>query len=199
MIIAFGYKRESGKNTALDMALRYLRSPKYQALAHEESFASPLKQAAKIVFGFGYEQLSGPLKGEVDPFWGFTPRWALQTLGTDAMRHTFGPDVWVKNMERRLHAYFGIPFGIPWSSGYEGLSVLIGDLRFENEAAMVRRLGGYLVKCTREVPYVSEIDDHPSEHDLDDFREWDFTLDNNGSFDALEVQVGKMIDSIMGR
>jgi hypothetical protein len=72
-------------------------------------------------------------------------------------------------------------------------------LRFKNEAAMVRRLGGYLVKCTREVPYVSEIDNHPSEHDLDDFEKWDFVLDNNGSFDALEVQVGKMIDSIMGR
>lgn len=192
IIIAFGYKRERGKNTALDMALHRLRTQLPEWRHVEESFAYPLKSAAKIIFGFGHAQLSGELKGELDPFWGFSPRTALQLLGTDCMREVFGEDVWVKNMERRIQAHYDF-------SPVTQCTVLIGDLRFKNEAAMVHRFGGYLVQCSRDVPYVAEVDDHPSEHDLDDFDAWDFKLNNNGTKDDLERQVRVLIDCILRR
>jgi hypothetical protein len=75
---------------------------------------------------------------EPDEWWsdrlgikGFTPRKALQQLGTDVMRHHFHPDIWLAALERRILANPGGKF-------------VITDCRFPNELACLRRLGAVI-------------------------------------------------------
>ena len=60
---------------------------------------------------------------------GVTGRSLLQSLGTEWGRNIVGQDIWVQAMEQKFQ------------SSYAPLRI-IDDLRFENEAHMVRRLGG---------------------------------------------------------
>lgn len=93
------------------------------------AFADVLKVACRAIFGFSHEQVHGTHadKEAVDPFWGFSPRWALQRVGTEGLRRVVADDVWVRALERRLPA--------------TGL-VVVPDVRFPNEVDMIRRLGG---------------------------------------------------------
>lgn len=63
----------------------------------------------------------------------------LQLLGTECFRGCLGEDVWVDATERQLRA--------DAADGAEG--VIITDARFPNETALVRRLGGTVVRVTR--------------------------------------------------
>lgn len=97
------------------------------------SFATPLKTAAADLFLFTPEQLYGNKKEEVDPRWGFSPRTALQQLGTECVRKSLLENFWVLRMEEVIR-----------TSPYQ--VILIDDLRFEDEALMVYGAGNYLSK-----------------------------------------------------
>ena len=113
-------------NGGKDTVANYLMS-KVPNFRHY-SFAGPLKQACVVMFGFTLEQLEDrTLKEQVDPFWGFTPRRAMQLLGTEFGRNMLRDDVWIKRAERE---YF--------SNRSAELGTIITDVRFENEAAWIR-------------------------------------------------------------
>ena len=96
------------------------------------SFATPLKEAAKLIFMLTDGQIyTMEGKQAVDPRWGISPREILQRLGTEAMRKEF-PGVWVKHMEIQLKLR-------------ESDLVVIDDVRFEDEVALIRSLGGKIV------------------------------------------------------
>lgn len=116
----------------------------------ELSFATPLKQVCNLLFGFSDEQLEDhELKEAVDPRWGFSPRYAMQRLGTNAIRENFGKDFWIKRLAHQLPA--------------QG-NVVITDVRFDNEAEFVRSNHGYVVKIARSG---LAQDDHLSESGID--------------------------------
>ena len=73
------------------------------------AFAETLKDIVSILFGWdrnlveGNTEYSRKWREEVSTFWSkeldiknFTPRLALQTLGTDVFRDHFNQDIWVK-------------------------------------------------------------------------------------------------------
>lgn len=92
----------------------------------------------------------------------------LQVLGTDVFRKK-DPDVWVNNL------YYKLKDKAP-------ALVVIPDVRFVNEAEMVKSLNGALVKIQRLNPDDSQFlaadrnPNHPSECALNDYIGWDFTL-----------------------
>jgi hypothetical protein len=170
LLIAFGHKRLRGKDTAGAIAQDHLK-----ILGHstrKDSFADPLKRACINIFGFSDEQIYGSLKEVTDEFWGFSPRWALQTMGTEAVRNTIGRDVWVKSLERRFLA--------------NPEHIIITDLRFPNEAEGIQRMGGVLVRVDRDRPFEPSKDGHISETALDNWTKWDYVIDNNGTLAELE-------------
>jgi hypothetical protein len=58
----------------------------------------------------------------------------------------------------------------------------ISDCRFINEAMAVRNHGGTLVKLVRNnASEINGVQNHRSENDLDNFHDWDYILENNGS------------------
>ena len=114
-----------------------------------ESFAKALKDAAASIFAWPRDMLEGDTKEsrlwreQRDKFWtekleikDFTPRLALQLLGTEAGRRIFGEPIWVAGVEKR------------WKqSGSK--NTVITDCRFPNEIAMIRDNGGKVIRIKR--------------------------------------------------
>lgn len=114
-------------NGGKDTAANYIQS-KFPGAYGRYAFASPIKQACQTMFGFTYDQLEDrELKETVDPFWGFTPRRAMQLLGTEYGREMLRDDLWIRRAELERNKHLA-----------EGKGTIITDVRFENEAVWVR-------------------------------------------------------------
>lgn len=113
----------------------------------QDSFAATLKDITSQIFGWDREMLSGSspesraFREEVDEWWAeklgmpnFTPRLALQLVGTDVFRNNFHENIWVLSAMRRYR---------------EGENVVISDARFPNEVKIIRELGGHIIQVDR--------------------------------------------------
>ena len=111
----------------------------------------------------------------------------LQEYGTEVRRDA-DADYWVRAWTETLPA--DRPFG-----GVPGWPrIAVPDVRFTNEAAALRRLGGHLVKVARSGLRGGA---HASETDLDDWTDWDLVLVNDASVSALEARVAAWIAPLL--
>jgi hypothetical protein len=78
-----------------------------------------------------------------------SPRKLAQTLGTEWGREQIHRHLWLQIAELRIRKL--------WE---KGLDVIVSDVRFDNEAQMIRDLGGVVLKVDRDVNAVNA---HPSE------------------------------------
>ena len=118
------------------------------------SFATPIKHMLKVLVGNEY--VFGDKKNEMTHL-GVTGRVLLQTLGTEWGRQTIDQDIWVRAMKHVLtDALFD-----------EYHPIVIDDLRFENEAKMVRDLGGEVWEIDRK-NFTPANDNHISEAGVTD-------------------------------
>jgi hypothetical protein len=122
-----------------------------------------------------------------------TVREALQTVGTDLFREKFHPNTWVNALMNRYQ-----PVMIPGGSHYEGESIFAGmlpsterwpnwiitDVRFPNEAEVIKEKNGILIRVYRPNGLTSK---HKSETALDDYK-FDVVIDNSGDLDRLYAQ-----------
>jgi len=127
-VVGFCGKKRSGKDTAGDA----LASLGYHPIA----FADPIKDTCQIVFEFDDEQIYGSKKEEVDLFWEFSPRWAMQRIGTELFRDGIDEDVWVKSLLARVDASDKKRFAVT-------------DVRFPNEVEHLKRAGADIVYIRR--------------------------------------------------
>ncbi len=151
----------AGKST---LAAELLRAEDFVPI----KFADPLKAMLAAFYRSQFvddrvihEKLEGRLKFVACPYlMGQTPRHAMQTLGTLWGREAMHPDLWVEAWKRRA----AMPVN----------SVVADDVRFENEAAAVRVMGGVVIEVTR--PGVDYSRDHASERGV----AADHTIENAG-------------------
>lgn len=149
-------------------------------------FARPLKLMLRtflIQLGYGPAEIDHYLDaGKNDGIPGIrtTPRQLLQTLGTEWGRTCVHPEVWLMCWERT--AQQKLDTGIP---------VVVDDIRFPNEAALVRRLGGQLWRIER--PGTDRSTEHASEGSLDDYPLFDRRLINDGSLLDLHERVQQIL------
>ena len=106
--------------------------------------ASHLKDVAALLFGFDRAMLEGDtiehraIREQPDEFWSkkmgkdFTPRQALQILGTDLLRNQLHQNIWVDCLEKKLQTI--------------DCNVLITDCRFRNEIDMLKNLNADFVR-----------------------------------------------------
>lgn len=183
MIVGFGYQARVGKDTSAQFLERHGFSIR--------GFADALKGACHTIFGLNDEQLHGDLKEVEDPFWGTTPRDILQRVGTEAMRRHFDEAVWVKSLERYIQRR--IKSNDRWA---------IPDVRFPNEAAAIKRMGGFVVRVDRDrslrTPRIAT-QGHASETSLEGYDRWDYVINNNGGFQYLHCQLEAMLEAFKGR
>lgn len=163
----------SGKDTVAEHLIECYR-------ARRISFADPLKQAAAILlnrplthcYGEDYDREA------VMPEWGFSMRDFLQRMGTEVVRE-FSPDFWITRFSLVVRT---LPFNT---------FVVIPDVRFPNEVAYIRSLGGVLVEIVR--PGVAH-NSHVSNQRLD-LGTCSQLIINDGSIADLHMKVDGLVHS----
>lgn len=112
-------------------------------------FAGPLKAMSRA-FGLTHREMAGDLKeAPCETLCGKTPRQFMQWLGTEFGRDMIGPEIWVNAWKRGIEQ-------VAADSTYEQRSrwhgrplIVSDDVRFANEAAAVRALGGVVLRIER--------------------------------------------------
>lgn len=99
---------------------------------------------------------------------GVSVRHMLQTLGTEWGRSCIHPEIWVRSWKGRAQQYS---------------AVVADDVRFPNEAAMIKLLGGEMWRIER--PGVPREHGHASEGSLDGYDDFDRFITNDGTIDDL--------------
>jgi hypothetical protein len=187
VIIAFTGKKRHGKDTCASVF-----SENKKILIN--SFARLLKYVVGILFCMDQDtQLNGCRKEEIDQRWGVTPRELLQVVGTDLFRVTLQkclphmelrPSLWVKRMEMWIDE-------VPTQK-----DIVITDCRFVDEACMIKRRGGVVVRVVR--PGITEDDTHASETEQNNI-EADYTIVNDGSILELHQKVSDLYKQLKHR
>jgi hypothetical protein len=162
------------------------------------------------MFGWPRELLEGDTevsrkwREEPDSFWSekfgysFTPRLALQLMGTEAGRNVFHQDVWVISLLNRA----------------KGKDVVVTDVRFKNEINYIQQNGGVIVRVRRgeEPDWYKLAEDaaagfssaimgmkdkgiHQSEWDWIG-SEFNYTIDNDGTVNELGNKVKELLQFI---
>jgi hypothetical protein len=137
--------------------------------------ADPLYEMVAAMTGLSVEQLRDrEIKERPIEWLGRSPRELLQSLGTEWGREQIAADVWIRIAERRIAALLE-----------EWPRVVVADVRFNNEAEMIRRLGGEVWQVVRPgLPqhfHVSEAGVSPALVDR--------TIDNSGDIRQLRLLV----------
>lgn len=180
-------KKFHGKDTVARMMINEMVERGYIGGARVQSFAKPLKEAAKSIFLLSQDQCYHPqYKEVVDDRWGMTPREIMQKLGTEVGRQIH-QDVWVLNAIYNAKEYL---------AAHHGHAVFIPDTRFPNEVRIPReRLGDQVcaIRVVRPGLPASEFDNHPSETSLDGFQDWDHVVLNDGNEMDLRKRVNKLV------
>lgn len=127
---------------------------------------------------------------ELEPTCYLTPRFALQTLGTEWGRECH-PDVWARYGVRRALATLSCPQNGPRAA-------VITDCRFVNEARVVREAGGQVWRIVRPgAGLAGAAGQHPSEVEQDS-PEMEalvtHTIRNDGTLEDLAAVVLRLVD-----
>lgn len=114
------------------------------------------------------------------PELGISYRYAAQTLGD--WGRAIRPDFWVHVAQRKIKAAATL-----------GADVVFADVRYRNEADMIRSHGGVLVRVLRDgLPPVRE---HSSESE-GRLIPVDVTIFNNGSTQTLYQQIDRLVEQM---
>lgn len=147
------------------------------------AFAEPLKQmlmAGLRELGVSRELLSDAAAKErpIESL-GKSPRQLMQTLGTEWGRQMINEDLWVLLAERALVQYRKFASGL-----------VLTDVRYENEAHLVRRHGGSVWLIRRALPAnVRALGAHSSEAGVQIVPEVDSLLLNDAGTEQLADEV----------
>ena len=182
MIIGITGKKFNGKDTVSDYIVSKYKFTKI-------AYAEPLKEVCRNLFNFNDDQLYGNKKEDIDPFWNITPRHAFQFIGTDMIRNNanklisgINNNFWVKCLEKRILDLN--------SRGIK--NIIISDIRFINEADIVKHLNGKIIKVCRNI---DNNDTHISELEINNINE-DILIENNGSLEELYSKIDTYLSSI---
>lgn len=161
ILIGLTGHKEAGKTTIAN----YLQSKSYKRM----SFAKPLKEASKILFGLTDHQVYVD-KEQKDEYWGYSPRKILQVLGTEMFQfdiHEHLPRLckprhfWTELFKKRLEAR-----SLP--------RVVVDDVRFIHEAEAIREMGGVVIRVFNDF-VDGKTYTHKSETELENIN-YDYAL-----------------------
>ncbi len=184
MIVAFGYKKESGKDTCGKFLNTFLKLEAPNLKVKQISFASKLKDISYQLYSWAglkraiFYESHREFKEVVLPQIGLSPREIWILIG-NKMREVYS-NTWIN------YALCGVQADI----------LIITDLRFCNEGEAILENGGIVVKINR--PNIPQGTD-PAEVDLDswpDFR-WDHIIDNNGTLQDLNEKIEKIAKDLL--
>ena len=179
MIIGISGKAGSGKDTAAKMLEVLYANPdiSYEDFANKRyknfadiqivHFADALKETAQVLFRLGEWETNTQEGKKTTINWiGKTVRELLQGIG-QGLRDAIDPNLWVKILFANTE---------DWSN------YIIADVRQPNEVKAIKERNGILLRIDRKGAGAGN---HSSEIALDDYKEWDVHIENNGSIEDL--------------
>jgi hypothetical protein len=183
----------------------------------KDSFAASLKDACATIFDWPRTMLEGDTKGSrewretTDEWWStklsipnFSPRLALQLIGTDSLRNHFNEGLWFMTLENRVRKN-------------PNQHVVISDVRFPNEVKFIQEQGGIMVRVDRgpapvwyETALMANRGNSIAKevmnktYSIAHFSEWawigqkcDYVISNNSTLENLQSQVNEIIIKIL--
>jgi hypothetical protein len=191
----------------------------YYSSWEKKAFADKLKEVLSVLFNCTIEELhdinfkNSPLpdiwQTNTDNI--LTYRHAHQIIGTELFRDRWNKNTWVNatlndykmiengeypegNYSNRCSLCEKIEFNTDkycricrkcWiTSQYPDW--IIADCRFLNEIEAIKERGGYVIKIERDMGVNHT---HPSEIEQNEYNNYDFVIDNNGTINYLVVQI----------
>ena len=168
-LIGIAGRARSGKDTVANFIVAAIGGYRY-------SFADPIRA---MLTPLGVD-MSDPYwqarKEDIIPALGVSPRRMMQTLGTEWGRQLITPDLWLVLAHQRLL--------------HNGPGMVIPDVRFENEAAWVRKHGGRIIHVFR--PDTKAVEAHASEAGIE-MQDADVRLFNSGTLEELQLSVRELL------
>lgn len=183
----------SGKDTVGDILVKEYHFKKI-------SFASKLKDIISIMFDWDRERMEGlteesrAFRNTTDKWWSdvlgiedFSPRKAMQVIGTDVIRNCFHDQIWGLSVFKDILDHPNTDF-------------VITDCRFSNEIMMVKKFNGTIwrVKRGHDPDFLiyarnklyHKIETHISEYDwIHKENMIDGTINNDGTLEHLTETV----------
>lgn len=207
MIVAISGKAQNGKDTVANMiayCIFYSISEPNQPFSLEGleyflkyfdkelatnffvvKFADSLKEATASILGCSRDSLedinfknspiewlecNGQIKGEI------TVRQFLQHLGS-AVREYFGDSFWAQHLVEEIT-----------DDAEDGINFLVPDLRYKVELETLKEIDTQLLTVRVNRPGMIQML-HSSEIDLDDYKNWDYVIENDGTLESLLYKV----------
>jgi len=176
-IIGVTGKAGSGKDTLSN----YLVNQGFIKL----SFGSAVKDIISIITGWSRNFIEGTNEERYlretlkHPDYNKTCRELMQFIGTDLFRNQLNDNIWVNIIKNKIE------------SDKINNKFVITDVRFDNEAEMIKSIGGYIIQINRNNQLISN---HISENGIS--IKPDFYIDNNDSIDELYNNVNNILLNI---
>lgn len=178
-IILVSGKAESGKDTFYQIAENYMEGNN----CLKYSLASSLKRIAREMTWDGKKDERG--------------RWFLQWLGDGGRK--YNPNIWVELLIQQIN------------DDYTGCIIkdedilFITDCRLPNEVEQIKKFAAkkqwktYTVRINRP-KHTSRLTpeqlEDSTETALDDYREWDFIIENTGNLESYRLQCQDVMDTV---
>ena len=164
-LIGIAGPARSGKDTVANFIVAARGGYRY-------AFADPIREMVRVLGIDMSEPYWQKHKEDVIPALGQSPRRITQTLGTEWGRDLINPDIWLILAKQRLLRH--------------GAGMVVSDVRFDNEAAWVRKQGGLMIHLHR--PAAAAVAAHASESGVERVPS-DAMLFNTGTLEELQTAV----------
>ena len=144
-------------------------------------FAEVLKDMLRTL-GLTEDEIEGDLKHEPSMILlGRTPRWAMQSLGTEWGRNLIDSDIWAYAWKRQVADHLA-----------QGKKVVVDDCRFLNEAWFIRNFHPSTIWRIKRKMVIDD-SSHQSETEQDEI-EVDGTIKNYADIGHLKTTVDKLLE-----
>ncbi len=113
------------------------------------------------------------------------PRKFLQTLGTDIIGNTIDKQLFVRRINEDIKVY----------SKYFDI-IIISDVRLINEIEQIKKANDdkvVTIRILRDTKIKSN-NKHQTETELDNYEDFDYVIDNNGTLEELNSQIKEIVE-----
>ena len=174
ILIGFAGGAGVGKTTTAEWFVEQLKFVRL-------SYAAPLKASLSILTGLPLKHfLDIELKEKEIPGLNISPRVMMQKCGTEFVRGMIHPDFWLWRMRHSI-------------SDHSNRNIVIDDIRFDNEAQLVRDNGGSVIHLNREFNTPTKHTNHKSEQQLY-YQENDIVVNSLESESVTAQHIWKLLN-----
>jgi dephospho-CoA kinase len=205
LIILLSGKISSGKNSFAEILKEELENH-FKEKVVLDAFARPLKEMARDAFkplvdflnkifetllkekhldGYSYKEIESFITKQDSWFENKTPisRIILQQLGTEIFREHVDQNYWVELFKKN-------------SKAREEMIIINTDTRFLGEIEYLEAcddINVITIRVERNIERSNAFNEHVSETALDDYKNWDILIRNDGTLEDLKSEINRLV------